>query len=67
VRRGTRCRIEFVAEGFDLRIAPAAADAPSTTDGTLTHPVSVQGRLMDRGEASMFQEAHARAAVGLRA
>jgi hypothetical protein len=45
----------FAAEGLDLRIAPAVADAPSTTDGTLTHPVSSQGRLMDRGEASMFQ------------
>lgn len=29
--------------------------APSTTDGTLTQPVSVQGKLMDRGEAAMFQ------------
>jgi len=45
----------FAAEGLDLRIAPAVADAPSTTDATLTHPVSSQGRLMDRGEASMFQ------------
>jgi hypothetical protein len=45
----------FAAEGLDLRIAPAVANAPSTTDGTLTHPVSSQGRLMDRGEASMFQ------------
>ena len=45
----------FAAEGLDLRIAPAAADTPSTADGTLTRPVSVQGRLMDRGEASMFQ------------
>ena len=45
----------FTAEGLDLRIAPAAADAPSTADGTLVRPVSIQGRLMDRGEASMFQ------------
>jgi len=45
----------FAAEGLDLRIAPAAADAPSTADGTLTQPVSIQGRLMDRGEASLFQ------------
>jgi len=50
VRRGTRCRIELASEGLDLRIAPAAADAPSTTDGTLTHPVSVQGRLMLEGQ-----------------
>ena len=45
----------FAAEGLDLRIAPAAPDAPSTADGTLTEPVSIQGRLMDRGEARMFQ------------
>ncbi|HEY7541176.1 MAG TPA: hypothetical protein VIF11_13595 [Methylomirabilota bacterium] len=45
----------FTAEGLDLRIAPAASDAPSTTEGTLTRPVSVQGMLMDRGEAAMFQ------------
>jgi hypothetical protein len=45
----------FTAEGLDLRIAPAAVDAPSTANGTLTQPVSVQGRLMDRGEAAMFQ------------
>ena len=42
----------FAAEGLDLRIAPSAADAPSTTDGTLTQPVSVQGQLMDRGQAA---------------
>jgi hypothetical protein len=45
----------FAAEGLDLRIAPAAVDAPSTANGTLAQPVSVQGRLMDRGEAAMFQ------------
>ncbi len=45
----------FVAEGLDLQIAPAAVDAPSTANGTLTQPVSVQGKLMDRGEAAMFQ------------
>ncbi len=45
----------FAAEGLDLRIAPSTADAPSTANGTLTQPVSVQGKLMDRGEAAMFQ------------
>jgi hypothetical protein len=45
----------FAAEDLDLRIAPSAVDAPSTAEGTLTQPVSVQGHLMDRGEASMFQ------------
>ena len=45
----------FAAEGLDLRMAPSAVDAPSTINGTLTQPVSVQGKLMDRGEAAMFQ------------
>jgi hypothetical protein len=45
----------FAAEGLDLRIAPSAVEAPSTADGTLTQPVSIQGKLMDRGEAAMFQ------------
>jgi hypothetical protein len=45
----------FAAEGLDLRMAPSAVDAPSTANGTLTQPVSVQGKLMDRGEAAMFQ------------
>ena len=45
----------FAAEGLDLRIAPPVPDAPSTADGTLTRPVSIQGRLLDRGAASMFQ------------
>ena len=45
----------FAAEGLDLKIVPAVADAPSTTDGTLTQPVSIQGTLLDRGEAAMFQ------------
>jgi hypothetical protein len=31
----------FAAEGLDLRIAPAAVDAPSTATGTLTEPVSI--------------------------
>jgi len=45
----------FSAEGLDLRIAAPPVDAPSTVDGTLTRPVSVQGKLVDRGEAAMFQ------------
>ena len=45
----------FAAEGLDLRIAPPSADAPSTADGTLTRPATTQGRLLDRGEAQMFQ------------
>ena len=46
----------FAAEGLDLRIAALAPeDARPATDGTLIHPVTNQGRLVDRGEAVMFQ------------
>jgi len=46
----------FAAEGLDLRIAALPlADTRSATDGTLTHPVTNQGRLVDRGDAAMFQ------------
>ena len=46
----------FVAEGLDLRIAALApADTRSTADGTLSQPVTNQGRLVDRGDARMFQ------------
>ena len=46
----------FAAEGLDLQIAALAPDEMhSTADGTLTRPVTNQGRLVDRGEAAMFQ------------
>jgi hypothetical protein len=46
----------FAAEGLDLRIATLAPeDAFSTADGTLHRPRTNQGRLVDRGEARMFQ------------
>jgi hypothetical protein len=46
----------FEAEGLDLRIAPRVPGGMgSTADGTLDHPNTGQGRLMDRGEAAMFQ------------
>jgi hypothetical protein len=46
----------FAAEGLDLRIATLSpADTRSTADGTLSQPVTNQGRLVDRGEARMFQ------------
>jgi hypothetical protein len=46
----------FEAEGLDLRIAlPAPADIRSAADGTLSKPVTNQGRLVDRGDAVMFQ------------
>ena len=46
----------FAREGLDLRIAALApADTLSTADGTLHRPLTNQGRLVDRGEARMFQ------------
>jgi hypothetical protein len=47
----------FAAEGLDLRIAsPAPSDrAAATENGTRTRPATGQGRLMERGEAVMFQ------------
>jgi len=43
----------FAAEGLDLRIA--ALPPADTRAGTLAQPVTGQGRLVDRGEAVMFQ------------
>jgi hypothetical protein len=46
----------FAAEGLDLRIAvPAPEEMRSSADGTLAHPVTNQGLLVDRGEAGMFR------------
>jgi hypothetical protein len=46
----------FAAEGLDLRIAALSpADMRSTADGTLSRPATNQGRLVDRGDAVMFQ------------
>jgi ABC-type nitrate/sulfonate/bicarbonate transport system substrate-binding protein len=46
----------FAAEGLDLQLAaPAPEEMRSTADGTLSHPVTNQGLLVDRGEAGMFQ------------
>ena len=46
----------FEAEGLDLRIAALPPEEMrSTVDGTLTQPVSNQGRLVNRGDALMFQ------------
>ena len=36
----------FIVEGLDLR---------SAAEGSLEHPVTNQGRLLERGEADMFQ------------
>jgi hypothetical protein len=46
----------FSAEGLDLRMASRESrDIHSTTEGTLSSPVTNQGRLHERGEATMFQ------------
>ena len=46
----------FAAEGLDLRVAvPGPGDMRPATDGTLTNPVTNQGRLQSRGDAAMFQ------------
>jgi hypothetical protein len=46
----------FSAEGLDLRMASRESrDIRSTTEGTLSSPVTNQGRLHERGDATMFQ------------
>ena len=46
----------FSAEGLDLRMASRESrDIRSTTEGTLSSPVTNQGRLQERGDATMFQ------------
>ena len=46
----------FAAEGLDLRIKTLAPEEMrSTADGVLSRPLTNQGRLVDRGEAVMFQ------------
>ena len=46
----------FAAEGLDLQFArPQTNDLRSTAEGTLANPVTNQGRLLERGEARMFQ------------
>ena len=46
----------FAAEGLDLRIAALPpGEMRSAADGTLVQPVTNQGRLVDRGDAVMFQ------------
>jgi len=46
----------FAAEGLDLQFAHLQPDeVRSTSEGTLTHPVTNQGRLLERGAARMFQ------------
>ena len=46
----------FAAEGLDLQFArPQPNDLRSTAEGTLADPVTNQGRLLERGEARLFQ------------
>jgi hypothetical protein len=46
----------FVAAGLDLRISSRQpGDVRSAAEGTLEHPVTNQGRQLERGEAHMFQ------------
>ena len=46
----------FAAAGLDLQFArPQTSDLRSTAEGTLANPVTNQGRLLERGEARMFQ------------
>jgi ABC-type nitrate/sulfonate/bicarbonate transport system substrate-binding protein len=46
----------FAEEGLDLRIAALpAGEIRSAADGTLTQPVTNQGKLQARGDAAMFQ------------
>src|SRR2546426_10087650 len=46
----------FRAEGLDLRMASRESrDIRSTTEGTLSSPVTNQGRLAERGDATVFQ------------
>jgi hypothetical protein len=46
----------FAAEGLDLRLASRQpSKLRSSAAGTLEHPVTNQGHLVERGEAHMFQ------------
>jgi len=46
----------FAAEGLDVQFAKREpGDIRSAAEGTLTHPVSSQGRLQERGVARMYQ------------
>jgi hypothetical protein len=46
----------FAAEGLDLRITSRQpSDLRSSVEGTFEHPVTNQGRRLERGEAHMFQ------------
>jgi hypothetical protein len=46
----------FAAEGLEVQCASLPPDAlRSSAEGTLAHPVTNQGRLLERGAARMFQ------------
>jgi hypothetical protein len=46
----------FAAEGLEVQFArQQPGDLRSSAEGTLTQPMTNQGRLLARGEARMFQ------------
>ena len=46
----------FAAEGLRVQLASRQpGDLRSSAAGTLAHPVTSQGHLLERGEARMFQ------------
>jgi hypothetical protein len=46
----------FASEGLDLQFASRQPhDVRSAAEGSLEHPVTNQGRLLERGAAQMFQ------------
>jgi hypothetical protein len=46
----------FAAAGLEVQFAhPQPGELRSTAEGTLQDPVTNQGRLLERGEARMFQ------------
>jgi hypothetical protein len=46
----------YAAEGLDLQFASRQpSDMRASAKGTFEHPVTNQGRLLERGEAHMFQ------------
>jgi hypothetical protein len=57
----------FAAEGLDVQCASHQPGAlRSTAEGTLTHPVTNQGRLLERGAARRFQVEPAAITAGWR-
>lgn len=45
----------FEAEGLDVEFVAYQPQEMGSQDGTFENPVTIQGSLVDRGEAHMFQ------------